>query len=595
MKGTVSILEKRDNRSAVKAVVCVAFFGLCFWFWAFLSHGTLRFHENAQFFPYTWTHLREALAYPGGLAVYISEFLVQFFLYAIPAGLVMAGACLLLHRLVWSLSLAACRLDDGPLTAYVLCFIPAFCAWAYMCVFGDTFSGIVSLCMVLACVSIMMKTHVPAVAAAAVAAFMYAAAGPMIVIGMSVYLTAALLRLDRREIAGAATGLLISIALPFIWQHFIQYTLRELMFGIEYCHQPEQYTKAFIVLAACAPLTMILASAVLKTCSRLDSKVLKVVSTIAAVTFVFAGGWIYVIRNCNPQYERIFEYDKMACAQDWDGILEKASSTPVTSLAEGTAVDLALAMKGTLLKDMFRYSQAGPSMLIPDYASGYVVSLTAGESAFRAGLLNTARHYAFEEYESYPNFKISSRFMKRLAEIDLINGNYEIAERFLIELSHTLFYRKWAKTYLDNPTAITSAPEYARLAACRDSSDYLYSDSSDEDKRTMLRRLAQRSGTWSVAHQYLLAYDLLARDLWSLREDIRLCGFEDGVPVLVQQAVAMFGNAFEDVSDVEKSLVSQEVAASFSDFQQALTEGRAGSWIQSNFGRSYWYYYSRKN
>lgn len=599
MKGALSIFRKWNSRSFFKTTVSLAFFGLCFWFWAFLSHGTLRFHENAQFFPYTWTHVREALGYPGGIAVYISEFFVQFFLYAVPGGLVMAGACLLLHRLVWSLSLAACRREDGSVTAYVLCFIPSFCAWAFMCVFGDMFTGIVSLCMVLSYSLIMLKSRVPALVAALSAALMYAIAGPMATIGLSVYLAAVLFRLDRRGILGAAAGLLISLASPYIWQYFVQYTLRELIIGIEYCHQPETYTTAFYILALSPLATLIVSSAALKVNLWTDIqsgglRALKPVVSVMVAVLVFGCGWVYVIRNCDPQYERIYEYDKMACAQDWDGILDKASKVPVRSLAEGTAVDLALAMKGMLLSDMFRYSQAGPSMLIPDYAAGYVVSLTAGESAFRAGLLNTARHYAFEEYESYPNFKISSRFMKRLAEIDLLNGNYEVAERFLTELSHTLFYRKWADTYLQDPTAITADPEYARLAACRDTSDYLYSDSSDDDKRLMLRRLAERSGGWSVAHEYLLAYDLLARDLWSLREDVRLCRFDGGIPVLVQQAMAMFDNAFDDVTDMERALVMPDVKSSFADFQIALTEGKPGSWIESNFGRTYWYYYSRK-
>jgi hypothetical protein len=309
---------------------------------------------------------------------------------------------------------------------------------------------------------------------------------------------------------------------------------------------------------------------------------------------VFLLGWIGVIKNCNPSYERIFKYDNLALHQDWDGILDKANKVPPRSLAEATSVNLALAMKDRLLTDMFLYPQPGPSGLFPDYASGYVIALTSGESVFRAGLLNTARHYAFEEYESYPNYRVSARHMKRVAEIDLINGRYPTARRFLKDLSHTLFYRKWAKTYLQDPGAVSSDPEYARLLQYRDHSEWLFSDSSDDDKREMLRNIVAKDGKYSVPFEYLLAYDLLARDLFSLRTHLFLAGFNGEVPILVQQAVAMFDGAFFEVAPEEQALVSQSVRDEYNEFRTALLEGKTGNEIKSRFGKTYWYYYSQK-
>lgn len=568
-------------------IVAAIFAGLSLWFWIVLSPGTLRFLETTQFFPYTWTHLREALSYPGGIAVYISEFAAQFFLFSVPAGIIVTLAFLILQQLSWRLISTFCQADND--TWYPLSFIPAFCAWAYLCVFGNMFSGIVAVCAALGAANAYVRSR-NTWAAPIMALMLYYVAGPAAYVFVAICIIDIIRRKSLSSAAStlAAVGLMASV--PLLCSFFVQYTTKELYLGINIFNQPEIYTATWYVLAFSTPVACILATVLPRKISGAADWACCATLAIA----VFAGGWFYMIKNCNPIFERIYEYDKMACNEDWDGILARGLKTPPASQAEATAIDLALAMKGTLLTDMFKYFQPGFTALFPDYAQGYIVTLTAGESVFRAGLLNTARHYAYEEYESYPNFKVSSRFMKRIAEIDLINGNYKLARRYLKDLSHTLFYSRWARRYLKNPASVAQDMEYARLMQYVDSSDFLYSDTSDDDKREMLRRMVGKTGKYDVPAQYLIAYDLLAKDLYSLRSDIKLIDFGGEIPPLVQQAAVMFSSAFEDVTDEELALASQETVSRYADFHDALATGKTPGFISGNFGTTYWYYYSSK-
>ena len=570
-----------------KLIVTTIFAALSLWFWIILSPGTLRFLETTQFFPYTWTHLKEALLYPGGLAVYLSEFAVQFFLYAVPAGAIVTLSFLLLQYLCWLLLSVFCKSEND--TWYALSHIPAFCAWAYLCVFGNMFSGIVALTIVLAAAAAYLRTDNVCLAPLATL-LLYYVAGPVTVVFAVIACIDIVRRKDMKSAVSALTCALVLAATPYVCSLFMQYTLRELYLGINCFNQPEVYTVTWYVLVASVPVLCIVALVL----PRRLSQALDWACFVMSALIVFGCGWLFMIKNCNPMLERIYEYDKMACRSDWDGILARGRKTPPASQAEATAIDLALAMKGTILSDMFRYYQPGYTALFPDYAQGYIVTLTAGESVYRAGLLNTARHYAYEEYESYPNFMISSRHMKRVAEIDLINGNYKLARRYLKDLSHTLFYRKWAMKYLADPESVSQDSEYSRLMQYVDSSDYLYSDTSDDDKREMLRRIVAKSGAFDVPAQYLLAYDLLARDLYSLRQDIRMVDFGGEVPSLVQQAAVMLSAAFDDVTDEELSLADPGTVSRYADFQEALTEGKSAGYISGNFGSTYWYYYSSK-
>jgi len=450
------------------------------------------------------------------------------------------------------------------------------------------FTGIIALIGVLAATWLYLRKDRKWWEAPVATLLVYWICGPLVAIFLILILMYTVWR--RRRIWTVLLSVLVWVVTPFIWHLCIQYTLKELYLGIDYFHEPQKWPVSYFIMAF-SPVVVCLLQGLLPVIKKGRGATM---SFYALGVVIFAAGWIMMLKSCNPSYERIFKYDKLALRQDWDGILKKASQVPPRSLAEATAVNLALAMEDRLLKDMFMFPQPGPTGLFPDYASGYVITLTSGESVFRAGLLNTARHYAFEEYESYPNYRVSARHMKRVAEIDLINGRLPVAKRFLKDLSHTLFYRKWAKKYLKNPSSVKDDPEYSRLAQYKDHSEWLYSDSSDDDKREMLREIVARDGQYSVPFEYLLAYDLLARDLFSLRTHLFLADFKDGVPPLIQQAVAMFDGAFFEVAPEEEALVSDEVRQQYSDFQTALLDGRSGNEIKSRFGKTYWYYYSQK-
>ena len=64
-------------------------------------------------------------------------------------------------------------------------------------------------------------------------------------------------------------------------------------------------------------------------------------------------------------------------------------------------------------------------------------------------MINDAQRFAFEAMEAIPNFRKSGRCLKRLAETNLINGQYEVAAKYLRILSKTLFYKDWAKKHDD--------------------------------------------------------------------------------------------------------------------------------------------------
>ena len=92
-------------------------------------------------------------------------------------------------------------------------------------------------------------------------------------------------------------------------------------------------------------------------------------------------------------------------------------------------------------------------------------------------MINDSLRSAFDTQESLITNRKSGRWMSRMAECQILNGRYDVAEKYLDILSHSLFYRRWAedaRLYLRNDAAIASNPIYAYLKSVRYQEDFLY-------------------------------------------------------------------------------------------------------------------------
>ncbi len=156
------------------------------------------------------------------------------------------------------------------------------------------------------------------------------------------------------------------------------------------------------------------------------------------------------------------EYEKMIAEFDKRGI--------VKDIVEGNYINLALFRLGRLKSDFFIYNdpyRANASILsnfteIP-FPSLFLWSEVMGEM----GLFSRAQQVAFEgSILSGP--RGSAPYMKRVAEIEIMRGNYANAEKLLSRLETTIFYRKWAKEQRKflNDEAIESDPYYSSCRSC---------------------------------------------------------------------------------------------------------------------------------
>ena len=243
--------------------------------------------------------------------------------------------------------------------------------------------------------------------------------------------------------------------------------------------------------------------------SHTPNDILLTFASFAVVAVVMA---VMVWKNSNFKAEKTMKYDFMACHQQWNRILNTIDEEKPNNQIGVTVQNLALAKQGTLLNKMFEYNQNGMLGLLPDVQRDATSPMPTAEAYYHLGLTNIAQRTVFEAQEAILDFQKSARCFKRLAQTNLINGDYEVARKYLMILKKTLFYSDWANetiTLLGNEKAIANHPEYGTLRTFAIKNDFLFSDNATPE---ILERLYLSNKKNKLAYQYMMASFILTGD-----------------------------------------------------------------------------------
>ena len=211
-------------------------------------------------------------------------------------------------------------------------------------------------------------------------------------------------------------------------------------------------------------------------------------------------------------------------------------------------------------------------------------------------MINEAYRYAFEGIQGTLNYRKSARLYKRLAETSLLNGNYEVAERYLLALQKTIYYRKWATRtmeYVRKPELIAQHPEWKRLLQYRFKNDFLF---SEQQMPAILLELFYTNPSNVLALEYLYAHFLLEHDFKTLLQYILLmneAGYKQ-VPRSIQEALTHYWRENYDDYSGMPFRVSQDITREMEEFAKIFNfASNKQELLEKRFGKTYWYYLYR--
>ena len=578
--------------------ICTLLFGLAvllFFGLAYPHH--LHYQEQYQLFLFDCDYVWDIVKLPGGISDLLGRFCTQFFIYAWVGALIIAALLTAVQLLTLRLFVYASASDLKPQTSnlksqslYGLSFVPSFLLWLFLLDENSLLGGVWAVLLTLLASwafdmsrakekescgwtrRILLIVAVP---------LLYWVAGPVSLLFL-------LLQALRPKRTIWFYGLFVLLAaMPFILSSCLTVPSGNLWTGIHYHRYPTVVPVLLWVAVLSVFVLALIAHAFKKpqTSHRL---------TLISFVLVAVGMGYLVWKNSNFKAEKVMQYDFMASHQQWNRIIDAINTDKPNNQIGVTVQNLALAMRGLLGDHMFEYHQNGNLGLLPDVERDATSPIPTAEALYQLGMVNFAQRSVFEAQEAILDYQKSARCYKRLAQTNLIVGNYDVARKYLTALQKTLFYSDWAEEtlpLLGNEKAINEHPEYGRLRKMAFDEDFFFGDQITPE---MLQRLFFSNATNRLAYDYLMADYLLTGDLESFANYVgwgEKVGYQ-AIPRHFQEALALWGSFNRENNGQLPPQVSPAIAQRFYQFYSYFTSPSMDpEGLAQNFGDTYWYYY----
>lgn len=319
---------------------------------------------------------------------------------------------------------------------------------------------------------------------------------------------------------------------------------------------------------------------------RLSQLVLVAAVTVVAVAAVHDAGT-----------SRFARYHTLYKERRWDAILELTRATPASSRMTQLLANYALYRNGQLLDRMFHYPQTwGTQGLISGWSAdpeNLRLAMYHSDLWFEMGHMNAAFRFALNQ----TNLGLSYENVERIAACNIVNGNHQLADKYLNLLELTLFHDQDARRLrkLLDPEAGPAEYAAAGLPMKRPTLEL----GASTRGFAALVGLVQGDPGNHMAFTYLTAWYLLDKTsvplLAANMENFRTAGYQR-VPVHCQEALGVWRAATGQALDKSGFSFDPGIASRVVAFAQAAQQyrdrGRAQRALRPSFGDTYMYYFS---
>lgn len=278
-------------------------------------------------------------------------------------------------------------------------------------------------------------------------------------------------------------------------------------------------------------------------------------------------------------YERVIGLDIETSREHWDKVL-KLSQKDLYMEEASYCYNLAIAMKGRLGDDLLNHSQNHHLALLFPASSEHTIFTNgmAGEAWFQLGDMTQAEQSSITSLQASPKHT-GTRFLVRLARVNLISGEDGAAQKYLNILDRTLFYGKWARSMMPGrqDEATRAQIEAARARLLR--KDFVH---QSERPRDILVGLLEADPDNLPARNYLLCYDLMCYDLDTFMQDY--------TPYMIN--ARLYREAILIWLSQHNLMTPNQVTSYGIDLSEVDRMNRFGR-NPAKYKNTYWYYYMK--
>jgi hypothetical protein len=583
--------QTKEHKLARTIFIALLFIG-SFFFFNFGYRYHLIFTEQLQVFTLTWEHFLSYLSRPGFLSSYTGDFITQFYFLSGGAAIAITASLFVL----WLLTGMLMKKISGREAPVLISALPVILSWIALCDPEYPVSNIISL-IISVSISLLylsVNNRMIRIPLSLVLLFL-----SYILAGSSFYLVAVVMICSELESGNAVkkilvTGLVIIAVAGIPW---IMRTVYLLTAGQAYLYLSEmtrtpgiwQYLPN-IAIIACVLNVFIFSFKKWEfnysTFSRLIQEAILVAGLVAGISFV-----------ADFKVEKILRLDFEARRQEWNEVISLSEKYNMHNSLAAYYTNMALGKTGRLADELMNFYQpAATGLFIPVNANeNYFTIALSNEIYWQLGDVNAAQHSCLLGIVFSPRGQ-NSRLLKRLVEINIVNGQYAPAEKFIKILEKTMFHRSWARSmrkYLYNEKECSASEWISAKRKIIPARDLL---KKGNEYQTTLRMLADNNPDNRLATDYLLSFHLLSKDVQGFLKDFEKYYRSDSTPLLpkvYQEGLLItIMNGERKPEDFKNFRFSPLIVKDMADFTRQFAESQGnGALLQRDFGKTYWFYY----
>jgi hypothetical protein len=582
---------RQINSKSTKYLLTGIPFLIYFLYFALLNRYNILYLEQNQLFIWSLDFLKEQFSLPGGLTLYSGSFFTQFFVSSWLGAFIYT----LNAFAVFLLSFYIFRKHN--FENIVVSFVPV---WLLAILQTDalfTFNQATGFLLLLGYFAIYVSINRSGsrylLFLAGWPFFYLLAGGFSIPVVLLCVLHELLFRNEKKRYIISFLFIVAGALVPYLSSRFIFYIQPDKIFTFPVISGLKSIFRYALILSfAWTPFIMVAGLFVGKT-KYLKYRLLRwsITNVMAASVIVLLMAFAIHKHAYNKMADMMLGVDHYAQKAEWDKLLKLSDRYPGYNTLVIYYTNLALYKTGKLMDKMFNYPQIGSQGLRLKWQRNLNLFF-GGEVFSQLAYNNESIHWAFEAMVVKG---LNPRSLKKLAVGYIVNGNYDIAAKYLSLLNRTLFYRKWAALhirYLHDPDLAEEDPEITLYRDLIVRSNF-FSEVNGMNLQDLLRNHPENK----MAYEYLVASLLLDRNLDDFTKvvlNLKFFGY-DRMPLHIEEAL-IFYNFYEKANVIPEGYAFSPASVNrFNDYAKTYTRFRsnlkvAAYELRKKFGNTYWYY-----
>jgi hypothetical protein len=579
------------NSKKIRYILIGVLFVVYFLYFALLNRYHILYLEQNQLFVWSLDFLKEQFSLPGGLPLYLGSFFTQFFISS------WIGAFIYTLNAFAVFVLSFYIFKKHYFENIVLSFVPVWLLAILQSnesfAFGQAAGFLLLLSYFALYVSINKSRSRYSLFFAGWPFFFLLTGGFSISLVLLCVLHEIFFRKEKIRFIITVFYIITGILIPYLSSHLIFYIQPDKIYTypVEYEFH-SIFLFALILLFAWTPIVL-LTGLIFDKVKSLKNRLLSwnITNVLAGLVIIVMMAFVVYKHAYNKMADLMLGVDHYVQQGEWNKVLKISDRYPGYNTLVIYYTDLALYKSGKLLDKMFNYPQIGQQGLRLKWQRNLNLFF-GGEVFSQLAYNNESIHWAFESLVAKG---MNPRSLKKLAVGFTVNGNYDIAGKYLSLLDRTLFYRKWAERhirYLYNPDLGEEDPEITQYRDLLVRSNF-FSEVNGLNLQDLLKSHPENR----MAYEYLLASLLLDRNLDVFAKvvlDLKYHGYSR-MPLHIEEAL-IFYNFYEHQKVIPEGYsFSQETINRFNDYARTYTMFRtdrkvAAYELGKKYGNTYWYY-----